>query len=560
MSLPSTDKEPKKVYLNRPQLLANIIRAQEKYYVLGRGLGKTSEIHAYDQYLKQLHLPRSKGGFVAASYAQLLMRILPAMIKGLEGWGLFKDVDYVIGRRPDKKLNFKEPFEPPLNWDYTILFRNGRCVQLISQDIKGSANGLNLDDIAGDEVKYLNYEQYQEEVLPTMRANEAYFSTNPLHWSILFTTSMPAEADAKWILKIIDKAKEGVNAKKVQLLEALAYQFIKVQGDCYRAVTERDKLALQRELKSIDAEMNKYRFNTIHTMEYSSLENMSVLTKRYIQRMKKIMDPFTFRTEILNIRPAAVDKCFYPLLKLYHHAYQPVYNNHYLQQLNYNLKEIRSKDNCLLDGDCNGAKTLRLSIDWGTNINSLSVFQYYDNEEKHEIQFINCLFVKWPKGIEDLARAFDEYYWPHPIKDIYISHDPKTGYEHRPNNTEYDNYVDQFCDVLRKRGWNVKVLTKGQLPEHYIRYVLFRKVLGEHDPNMPRIRFNKEKCKVLLNSMLNTPTKDYNGKIAKDKNSERNPNILQEEATHFGDTFDIAVHDILNNYVTTSSYLFESLY
>lgn len=543
--------EPNKVYFNPPHLRSALFDCQEEYSVLGRGAAKTSGIHAWDQRRKMLLMPRSKGIFLLSTYQQGLTRILPSLIRGLERMGIYKDLHYVVGTRPDKKLGFKEAYEPPLDYRHAITFYNGRTVMLVSQDIQGSANGINCDDISSDEVKYIDYKQYLDEVLPTMRANESVFAHLPCHWSIKMTTSMPTAADGKWILDIIDRAKLGKNAARIQLIESYLFDKLELQSLLQKAVHASDKLKLKKEIQKIEDKIQPLRFGTVYTQESSSLENLSVLTEKYIRRMHKIMDKHTFNTEILNKRPESVQGCFYPNLDLERHTYPHAFNNNYLHDLGFDFKAAR-RETCLQDADCIPNEPLRLSIDWGANINSMTIWHYFNpnhGHDKHELRAINCIYVTRPDGIDDLAKKFCDYYSAHWNKTVYLSHDPKTGNERRPNNKLFPTYLDQFVYHLRKENWEVHIITVGELPTHSTRYRLWQAVLKHEKSEYPTFIANQTKCKLLLNSMLNTPTIEDHRGISKNKSSEKNPNVEQEEATHFGDTADIELVDLLRNIV-----------
>lgn len=540
------------VYVNNAQLKFMLGGCQDNLIVAGRGVAKTSGIHAWDQRRKMIYMPGSKGLFVNATYQQFKQLIIPSLIGGLRRLGVHQGTHYVIGKA-DKKLGFKEPIEPPSDWKNIIHFRSGRVLQLISLDIPGSANGLNSDDISGDEVKYWDYEQFENEVLPTMRANQSIFGHLFFHWSTTLTTSMPTSADAKWILKRIDEARKEncFNLKKLQYMEALNFDKLDLLSMLNKSnPTEQKKL--QAKINKIDAELDPLRFDTTFTMEADTFENIAVLTERYIRRMRKIMDNHTFNTEILNLRPATVEKCFYSGLSTEKHTYPSAFNNQYLADTGL----LKIKETCLQDADCLPNEPLHLCLDWGVNINSLTIGHYYTYErghDKHLMNAINCMYTKWPDDYTNLAEMFCDYYAPHYNKNYYLHHDPKTGWERRPGNKMFPTWADEFMSILKKHGWNCIFVTKQEMPTHMSRYGMWRSVFNQTDKKFPVFTANQIKCKPLLNSMLNTPTLEDHRGISKNKSSEKSGSgVLPEEATHFGDTADIWLVDIMrgiqNNY------------
>jgi hypothetical protein len=541
----------KNVYVNGAQLRSAQFDCQESIEVLGRGTGKTSFIHAYDQRRKAIEMPGSKGLFVHYTYQQALTQTIPSLIAGLRRLGVYQNVHYTIGK-PDKKLNFKDPIEPPKSgFENCMFWITGRVTQIISLEVKGAAAGINSDDVSGDEVKYFDQEKFEREVLGTMRANESLFAHLHCHWSVKLTTSMPTAIDSKWILKAIDEAKdpETINGKKLQLIESYVYDKLNLLTKMSSASIAHQK-RIMAEVNRIENKIAPLRFGTRYVHEAGSLENLSVLTEKYIRRMHKLMDPHTFRTEILNYRPLAVDKCFYADLDPEIHTYPHAFNNSYLEGLNWDFKKAK-KQTCLQDLDCIPNKSLHICMDWGAVINACTIGHKWDQDNRHEINPINSMYVKWPMGIDDIADMFCEYYSPHYNKDYYLHHDPKTGWERRPNNKMFPTYAEQFIDRLKKRGWNcIYVTPKGsELPTQAIRYALWKRILREEEKGLPKLRANKLKCKFTLNSMLNSEVVEDHRGISKNKNTEKKDSGVEpEEAPHFADTMDIWLIDELRGY------------
>ena len=138
-----------KIYLNRWQKEVRNFGSRTTYVRAGRGTGKTSFIgvHMVDV---TIGLPRQMGGFVGASAKQLYTRTMPNALKVVNTLG-FENF-YFLGQAP-AKLRWEYPLAKPRNWENIVHFSNGFCWQMISLCVKGSANGLNLAAIIGDETK-----------------------------------------------------------------------------------------------------------------------------------------------------------------------------------------------------------------------------------------------------------------------------------------------------------------------------------------------------------------------------------------------------------------------
>jgi hypothetical protein len=54
----------------------------------------------------------------------MLSRTLPSTKAGLDMFGIYEGIDYVVGKC-GKSLGFTMPFQSPDKWDNTIHFSNG---------------------------------------------------------------------------------------------------------------------------------------------------------------------------------------------------------------------------------------------------------------------------------------------------------------------------------------------------------------------------------------------------------------------------------------------------
>ena len=533
--------DSRKEYLNLPQLKALLVDANEAYYIMGRGTGKTRGILAPKVRRDVYEMPRSLTLNVGETYQQILTRTLPSLIEGLESLGIIEDIHYVIGRRPDKKAGFKEPYQRPKNYDNTMVWRNGSCVNFISQDKKGSSNGLNSDVIIGDEVKYLNYEQFCEETLPTLRANKKLWGKLHFHHSICMTTSMPTLADEKWILKKEDE----MDPKKIELIMQMQIKLNQLKLE-YEQITVNSlqKVSALDNIRYYENYLTKLRKGCVYVAYASTLDNIHVLGEEYIRKMRRIMPDFIFNTEILNRKPEAVEGGFYNGLSIEKHTYSS-YDNSYLESKGFGV--IHDELTCLQDSDIDKSLPLRIGVDWGDKINCMSVAQYVPDATvlfKKRIRFLKNIFVKSPEMIDDLADKFIDYYKPLPRKEVYMNADPQ-GTKGVANS--YDTWNQSFASRLRKAGWKVHDVSRRKYPSHMYKYLLWNKLVNSDGVELPKVEFNRHNCKNLLISMLQAPAEQKSGKVGKDKGSEKNLNIPQEEATHLSDSADLIVCDLLED-------------
>lgn len=92
------------------------------------------------------NLPRSTGLIVGETFVQIKSRKLPSTKEGMEMFGLYEGVDYVVGKC-GKDLGFEMPFELPNSWQNVIHFRNGTIAVMVTLDNPNSRRGLRSDFI-----------------------------------------------------------------------------------------------------------------------------------------------------------------------------------------------------------------------------------------------------------------------------------------------------------------------------------------------------------------------------------------------------------------------------
>ena len=126
-------------YFNDGQMLMLMLMPRDLVAVCGRGFGK-GVVQAKRIQTAFQGMPGSMGGFVSPSVKRCLTNILPSMLIHLERWGFHRDMHYIVGRRPPKALHWKDPLFTPANYENTISFYNGSCINIISQDRTGTSN------------------------------------------------------------------------------------------------------------------------------------------------------------------------------------------------------------------------------------------------------------------------------------------------------------------------------------------------------------------------------------------------------------------------------------
>lgn len=515
----------KHLHLNRPQIKSLLVQAHEEYDVLGRGTGKTEGIIAPRSAHDFHSMPRSSGVFLGSTYQQLLTRTLPPLFAGWERMGYKKDIHYFIGKKPPKSWKWEMPYVCPISSDYYVHWYTGAGAHLVSQDRPGSANGMSIDWIKGDEAKLLNKERLDADLIPTNRGNRQYFGHLPEHHSLLFCTDMPTSTSGKWIL---DK-REDMDQEQINLIIAIRIHIIKLEEES-RSANKTNQKRLIKEINKFNEELRQLRFNSVLYQEASTFENIDVVGLDYIKQMKRTLSPIEFRAAILGERITKVDGGFYAWLDIENkHGYDS-YDYTYIDGLQLDFNAL-SKIDCRQDGDVNRVQPLDIALDYGSSINCIVTGQ----EHGDEFRFLSSMHILKPEIIPKLVHNWCDYYEYHRNKEVNYYYDHTAKGTDGMRTTGYHEEVER---ILISRGWKVNMIDIGQAPGHHGKYLLWAIAGSEEDSRIKKVRFNKTNCKYLIISMDQAQVKEGKNGFEKQKKDEQNKKIAQEETTHHSDAAD----------------------
>ncbi|MDM1378164.1 hypothetical protein HX059_03940 [Myroides marinus] len=488
-------KRQRVVQQTLPQLMISIAPQRDIFAEMARGAGKTT---VFGKRMRDLviEMPRASFAMVGQTYMQMLARTLPSAIEGLEMFGLYKDIDYVVGRCGQKN-GFAMPFQPPSQWNNIIHFANGAIFQLVSLDNPNSGRGLNSFAELGDEAALLDPEKLYNNVKTTNRAQKAEFKKCKLLGSQMYVSSTPVSRRGQWFVDMEKKAKQ--NPHEILFIKASALSNPYLRADWFKKM--KDEAVSQ-------------------TM---------------------------YDAEILNIRPKKIENGFYANLSKRH--YYSDYNNSYLEGVDHNKSYNVS---CLQDSDIDFKSPLIVSLDFGV-FNCCVVAQ----EHGHEFRVLKSMYVKSPKLLDDLfLEQFIPYYRAHQEKVIYLygGHD---GHHRLPNSSM--TLFEQVIDLLTKNGWTVHLLAKPVAATHADKFLLINAMLKESDNNLPSIRINEHNNPDLIIALERAEAKEGPKGVEKNKSSERNSSLPQEHATHYTDALDHPLYALYNDRFTSKNSSYSTL-
>lgn len=546
------------VGLNPSQLalLLNFTSAKNVYAILSRATGKSYVEGAVIDVLVRT-MPRGITSITQANLLQALTKTLPSAFKMLENLGYkkwdskSKTGDYVIRRTPPE--GWYTPYEKILDQEYSISFSNGHALYIFSQD--GNSRGPSVDYNISDEALTLDKEQFDKESAPTNRGNEhiwGHLSRNrlPYHHGNLFLSSMPWDANGKWLLepaayyeeeKGIDLFKEWnrIVSLQMQLIEL----YLQGNRDAFRD-TWNQCVRMRRKITPFVSE------NGMLFMLSNVFDNIANVGMGYIIQEYHTMDKLSFMIEVLNFLPEVVDSCYYQLTDahVYRNAVDSTFVQDFAEDVQFDMRQLESYSDCRTDADLIPNRPIDVCIDWGATYSFLIAAQErnYDYTTRQFMQkpiqnIINCLYLLRDEEEKVLVLAmadrFCDYYEHHVSRTMNLYCDRHGDAKSASSKKTYN---EQFIERVEKRGWTVNQFRHGgQEPPQHDKYLLVNMMLKGNLEKFPLIRFNGDKCKTLIGSMNNTRViQDGNGKFKKDKSSEHNKHLPQEMATHFGDCLD----------------------
>ncbi|RVU01089.1 hypothetical protein EOD41_10775 [Mucilaginibacter limnophilus] len=561
--------QQKITHFNIPQQKAIIVNANIIVAIVGRAGGKTHGFISPTAIRNVKGMPRGGTGFVGPTYIKLENDLIPALTKALEKFGFYEGVDYWVGQSIPKSVKHEDPFECPRNPQYSIFWRNGHIFRIIGLDRKDSGNAQSNDFIINDEAKFTNRDAFNSRIVPTNRGNEDVFGHLHYHHGILFCSDMPTSPESQWLFEyeekmdpeqidlivsydhalreyikqIVDEllaAEPGLSQQVKFNRELLLSEMrnLVAKGKLHEALEKR----FRKELQRLDGILFELRREAVYFVEASTLDNIDVVTERYLRQMKQVLTPRQFNASILNIREVGAEDKFYANFDEVKHTYVSV-NYEYTD--NYRGKELPQP--WRKDKDVDITRGLDISCDWGGKINCAAIGQEFPKE----FRVLNGIFVKKPKRIIHLAKAINAYYIGYPVKKIRFYYDHTATKDDASNE---DPYWKDFENAMVDLGWRVESIYIGGTASQDSRYKLFGRVYAEDDPDTKPMRINRNNCGDMITAINSAGSYEEKEKIKKDKKPERSKLVPPEHATHQTDALDNLYIGVFQNRLGSNDY------
>lgn len=488
----------KRIYLHKGQQLYRMCSANSSVNICSRRWGK-SYIMAMRIMENVLEMPRSTGVFMASSFRQAHSRTLPSALQAMDVFGWKRDIHYVVGRKPDKRLGFETPLFLPSDLKDTIWFANGSIMIIVSQEVVMSANSMTVHWLVGDEAKGLDYEKLVNEVFPAIGGSSVYYndpSRFPHLWGTHFFTDMPCSKEGVWLIRKFEDAYDkelcdtiiGMELRRVKLLQMPSTTYTK------------------RELGYLSARLSLLRSRAFYFQERSIFDNIAVVGLDYVRRCRRNLTPMVFKASILCKRITEAEGKFYQNFSEKIHTYTATDNS--------KLNDYREQRyDCMLDTDLNRDGPIAVAFDYNAQITTLCAGQIQGGL----LKTIKVFYTKYDRRLRDCIRLFCEYYKGHPEKTVeyYFDHTAKGQ-----NYIEY-NHDAHFCvrDEFEKNGWVVHDHYIGMAMEHNKKHLVINNAFQGSETLFPM--FNKDNAAELIQAMLLAGLRMSEKGFRKDKSGEK---------------------------------------
>jgi hypothetical protein len=494
-----------KVYFNDGQRYLLCIGANSETIIAARRFGKSDGIIAPRLLRNAQHMPRSAGAFYAATFQQALSRTLPAAVAALERWGYMDGKHFFIGKKAPDRLGFEQPYIKPKIWDHCIHWYDGSVVNILSQDVRFSANSLTLDYLIADEARSIKKDKFFNEAIPAVSGVIGHFDNIPWHKGITLVSDMPQGKEGEWLLN----RKSDMDQELIDSIEGTLSYIQELKG----RTTEFAKNELYAQNKFLREARSKAHIYK----EFDAIENIELLGEDYIKKQKRELTPLIFLTCIMNKRITKLTNGFYPNLDADKHYYD-AFNNSYLNNLrtpedSFDLKKF-SKLNCLQDDDIDPEIPLHITCDYNANINWIVTGQPI----RGELRTLKSMYVKNQEKLRKLLENWAEYYAPIKNKDIVYYYN-STALDKGYADEKSESFKEIVISTLSAKGFNVYDKYIGKTMKHHLKHQYIDDALTGKQYLYPR--FNRFHNEALLPAMETTGVRVGPNGFQKDKSGEK---------------------------------------
>lgn len=537
-----------KVYLHRGQLDIYNFGSRSTKVRAARGFGKTSYLGVH-MIKVTLGLFRQMGGFVGASAKQLYTRTMPNALKIVNQLGF--EQFYFIGQAP-AKLRWAYPLAKPRSWENCVHFQNGFVWQMLSMAVRGSANGLNLAALVGDETKYLPWKRVKEEVLPTLRGDfmpAAARKTEQKRWGY----GTDPKINPYWLSQLwVSDA--GLTQRQCEWEKEDQYETRDINRQIAEMLAELKYLEKRNPKMAVQLAQNEVflkRLNLLRSQSetfwnFSSVENAAMLGgEPWIRQMKRELPDLMFNIQILGKKKGAAKDGYYANWDIDIHGYQSPDCFSFLADktmvkrkgkaldaqnwpTDYETESIdimqaqRMGEDCSLDLDVDYTQPLSIAVDCNANLNCVVIGQTRQFEGRESLLVLKSMFVQNERKLRSLCADLSQYYRSHLRRNgeiiFYYTFTIKQGGStaYAVEGAEEFRFDRVVVQELQARGWRV---TDIEIPVIRDKYQVINDILSGKTGPFLRVNTEAGRNEYLITAIENAGL--IPGTFKKDKTREK---------------------------------------
>lgn len=535
--------DAEQAYLNRIQMLCNVIDPNILIAEMGRATGKTEGITTPRIIRVVDSMPGELMFLVHKTYVALISNVWPNIqasfsrlvnVGGRERPLLEYGQDYVVGetRLPS---HFRMPRYPVTYPKHSIIFRNGAHIQLVSSDQPEAVAGRNAVHAFIEEMKFSDGGKLRSRLFPALRGGSAEIRRSPYYGGItgVSDTARVDLGEDDWFEQYEGKVDRQLISEIVTVSLHVNRHQLRLQQLSAQLRNQRDPVLMERirlEQQRIEHTINLWqprladmRRNAIFYARASSFTNLQILGAKFFKTQFDTLDPDEFLTSICAIRHKEVLNKFFAAYDRHRHQFSDSYI--YDQILRLDLK-----DHFLLSArylkHYNPSDELYMGYDPGA-FSSIVVAQKKDYDRRLDV--IKEFYSYQPLPQQDLAQQIQQFFGhDSDNKTIHLFPD-RAGNKSREERDRITTDSRLMKEMLEQAGFQVVLYNEGQATiYHWQQYKLLLMIFQEQYPSLPRVRICENECPNLCSAILVSPLKSVAGKIELDKSSEKKQSLRHQ--------------------------------
>ena len=367
-------------YMNRMQVLVNVIDPNNVFAEIGRAGGKTDGVTGPRLIRVANDMPGELSFLVHKTYVALMTNVWPNIqayfskqyqVGGIMRPMLEYGIDYVVG---EAKLpsHFRMPRYPIAYPKHSVVFRNGHHLQLVSSDQPESVAGRSAVHAIVEEMKHSRGEKLKSRLFPSLRGASAEIRKSSYYQGVtgVSDTARVDLGEDDWFIDYEKNMDEQLINEiatvsfHVNAALCLRYRLMQEQRGTVNPVTlERIRLDLEKQERTLalwKPRLADMRRNATLYIRASSFVNKEILGPKFFKTQLETLDMEEFLTSICAIRHKEVVNKFFAYYNKERHQFSDSYiyesilkldlKEHFILTAHY-LKYYNKRDELLVGYD-----------------------------------------------------------------------------------------------------------------------------------------------------------------------------------------------------------------